>query len=59
MKSAIRKARLLEIVLLPESKIKTFEKTGKFPKRFQISTRAVAWNGDSGCHEPLVRRTDL
>ncbi|MEQ9888245.1 helix-turn-helix transcriptional regulator [Pectobacterium zantedeschiae] len=46
MKSAIRKSRLLEIVPLSESQIYSLEKAGEFPKRFEISARAVAWNGD-------------
>ncbi|CFQ87746.1 MULTISPECIES: helix-turn-helix transcriptional regulator [Yersinia] len=46
MKAAVRKKRMLEMVQLSEYTVNQLEKAGKFPKRFPLSNRTVAWNQD-------------
>ncbi|HDL6893890.1 helix-turn-helix transcriptional regulator [Yersinia enterocolitica] len=46
MKAAIRKKKMLEMVQLSEDTINRLEKSGKFPKRFPLTNRTVAWNQD-------------
>lgn len=46
MKGAIRKEKLLEMVPLSEYTINNLEAAGEFPKRFALTSRAVAWNRD-------------
>ncbi len=46
MKAAVRKDKLLSMVPLSEYAIDKLEKAGDFPKRFPITSRAVAWNQD-------------
>ncbi|WP_271311476.1 helix-turn-helix transcriptional regulator [Yersinia intermedia] len=46
MKAAIRKKKMLEKVQLSEYTINQLEKAGKFPKRFPLTNRTVAWNLD-------------
>jgi len=46
MKAAIRKPELLKMVPLSEYAIDQLEKSGDFPKRFPLTSRAVAWNLD-------------
>ncbi len=46
MKGAIRKEKLLEMVPLSEYTIDKLEAAGEFPKRFPLTSRAVAWNRD-------------
>lgn len=43
---AIRREELLEIVQLSESTIYHLEKSGRFPKRFALTSRCVAWDYD-------------
>lgn len=46
MKAAIRKPELFKMVPLSEYAIDQLEKDGDFPKRFPLTSRAVAWNRD-------------
>lgn len=43
-KALINRKRLLNIVPLSERTILNMEKRGEFPKRFAITSRAVAWD---------------
>lgn len=46
MKGAIRKEQLLDMVPVSEFTINKLEAAGEFPKRFLLTSRAVAWNRD-------------
>ena len=46
MKKALGKKELLEVVPLSMSSIETLEKDGQFPKRFWLTDKRCAWNGE-------------